>query len=421
MSYNTETEPTFGGYKISTLLNPSKRIKWSPRDLITLYRHMSRYQITSRSTLGCGLDELARYLGISDKSTWYEDPVLQRAKSCMLYHVENKFREGMTKVLVQMENGEWRWPVFTLTWLRRDWDEDCSPGEDWRVREDQVGVRARTPDGRNGEREGSRQGRRDERRERLLFMSGGRSRGRSTLASVSPTRSRISSPSSTSDEEYHSDSTIRPKPHRPKHDKEQDNHDSYKTLESRLARSEMRTKYMLKVFKTLVPWKQSMDAWRISSMNPPAQGPELSFPHVPTTEPSSCEPSEESSISEPPPPSTVHHQPSYSIPPNATITPSRRLLSSATMYATLEMQHSSKACVARILSDEEESWRHDCGASYAGALRRDAARRALEAVMEERQISNGIGYDGVGGRGGDWLGGGVGIGVPEPLRRLTRE
>lgn len=63
-------------HRIEDLISTRKTIKWQPKDLIVMYRHMARYQITGREGVSVSLDKLERDLGISDKSTWYKDLIL---------------------------------------------------------------------------------------------------------------------------------------------------------------------------------------------------------------------------------------------------------------------------------------------------------------------------------------------------------
>ncbi|KAF4954207.1 hypothetical protein FGADI_5420 [Fusarium gaditjirri] len=58
----------FRGYPIERLVENSTAIRWEAADLNIFYRHMARYQNTA-SNIGNGLDELARDLGIQERST----------------------------------------------------------------------------------------------------------------------------------------------------------------------------------------------------------------------------------------------------------------------------------------------------------------------------------------------------------------
>ncbi|KAM0198604.1 hypothetical protein ACHAQI_012311 [Fusarium lateritium] len=78
------------------------------------------------------------------------------------------------------------------------------------------------------------------------------------------------------------------------------------------------------------------------------------------------------------------------------------------MYASVDMQHYFKACVAGIMGDEVERYKHECGVSVASAKRLDAAKRALEAVIDERG----------GGRGTEGDERDESVAIPDVLRRL---
>nr|RBQ88989.1 hypothetical protein FVER53263_14067 [Fusarium verticillioides] len=120
----------FRGYKIERVSQSSKRVDWETSDLKIFYCHMARYQITSREDLQRGFDELTRNLGIMDRSESYKKAVMDKALSSMHYHVTKKFREPRTQVLVPTTELDpagdyvWKWPRYSLQWLRDDWGGD---------------------------------------------------------------------------------------------------------------------------------------------------------------------------------------------------------------------------------------------------------------------------------------------------------
>ncbi|KAF5011740.1 hypothetical protein FDECE_2168, partial [Fusarium decemcellulare] len=145
----------FRGHHIDKIAQKTSwRYPWSTADRLFFSKHAARYQITDRSNVSLGLDEVARKLGISDRSDYYKNAVLGRAKAAILYLVQHKFRGGETRILV--ETGEtvrgeavWKWPQYSLRWLKPDWDGNIWPlnGDDRKsTRRDTPGVRAGTPE-----------------------------------------------------------------------------------------------------------------------------------------------------------------------------------------------------------------------------------------------------------------------------------
>ncbi|KAF5714094.1 hypothetical protein FMUND_7596 [Fusarium mundagurra] len=144
----------FRDYPIERLVENSTAIRWELADLLIMYRHMARYRTTA-STFGNGINELARDLGIQDRSIYSIDTVLNRAKRSMLYHVKGKFRKPRYQVLVQTDQ-RYRgapvqmWPQYFRQWLKPDWSGDpyeVPDGEDpTSVRTDPPGLWAITPE-----------------------------------------------------------------------------------------------------------------------------------------------------------------------------------------------------------------------------------------------------------------------------------
>ncbi|RSL47630.1 hypothetical protein CEP51_015751 [Fusarium floridanum] len=147
----------FRGIHISHIAqNTSQKFPWQPGDRIFFSKHAARYQMTGRSDISLGLDEVVRELGITNQSEYYKNAVLTKVKSALLYLVTDKFRQEETRVLIKPSDdirGEsvWRWPEYTRRWLRADWNGQTWPleGDDpERPRRDTPRMRARTPKGR---------------------------------------------------------------------------------------------------------------------------------------------------------------------------------------------------------------------------------------------------------------------------------
>ncbi|KAM0255994.1 hypothetical protein ACHAPA_012326 [Fusarium lateritium] len=83
-SRNNDT--SFRGLDIEDI-HAGKAIQWDFSDKIIFYRHMARYQITGRENVNRGLSELERDLGIQDRSTWYKQPILEKATASILYNL----------------------------------------------------------------------------------------------------------------------------------------------------------------------------------------------------------------------------------------------------------------------------------------------------------------------------------------------
>ncbi|KAG5762135.1 hypothetical protein H9Q72_009762 [Fusarium xylarioides] len=312
---------------------------------------MARYQITSKENLQRGFDKLTRNLGVMDRSESYKKAVMDKALSSIHYHVTKKFREPKTQVLVQTTELDpagdyvWKWPRYSLQWLRDDWGGDpylVPDGEDPdAVRSDPPGQRAMTP-----EPEPVRVRNRNQRPQRTGALLSGAlgatstaSRSYVTASSTSsrpyntssrssdlPPSSYASSLTADDDDEAHfsdgSDVTIKPSPRSrqreptyvrtgssplrahprqtqpPYPDTASSSSRTSATTEidSRLDRAEMRMRYVLNILKLMVPWKRDIDEWRtqeqitkINNLSPPAEDPgsdEPPYPNPPSTPPS---------------------------------------------------------------------------------------------------------------------------------------
>ncbi|KAF7563303.1 hypothetical protein G7046_g834 [Stylonectria norvegica] len=155
MVYNDSQ--TFRGYSITHLASKtSSRLNWPAADRLCLLKHAERFQISTSQMLDLGVEDLAEDLGIPSRSRDYQAVILRRARSALEYMTCRRLRED--GVLVKTETIDeatgftqevWRWPQYTLQWLRNDWDGGEHATADTprtTLRTDRAGRRAITPD-----------------------------------------------------------------------------------------------------------------------------------------------------------------------------------------------------------------------------------------------------------------------------------
>ncbi|RSL92407.1 hypothetical protein CEP52_013824 [Fusarium oligoseptatum] len=120
----------FRGIHISHIAqNTSQKFPWQPGDRVFFSKHAARYQMTGRSDISLGLDEVVRELGITNQSEYYKNAVLTKVKSALLYLVTDKFRQEETRVLIKPSD-DIRVITDTPLFLRDDDDSDDNDDDD---------------------------------------------------------------------------------------------------------------------------------------------------------------------------------------------------------------------------------------------------------------------------------------------------
>ncbi|KAM0186812.1 hypothetical protein ACHAPI_011476 [Fusarium lateritium] len=267
-SRNNDT--SFRGLDIEDI-HAGKAIQWDFSDKIIFYRHMARYQITGRENVNRGLSELERDLGIQDRSTWYKQPILEKATASILYNL-NQHCKG--RVLTR-SGRTWRWPQYSLLWLRSDWDGNIdAPDDGGDVRDDPARERASTPVGGRC--------RRPSRAEGYAFTEILASRAPSHI-SDSDASSQITASILSSGYVASMPTQISLDPSTVASSYTNSTLTSYKDdSEARLKRTEMQNRYVINIIRSIVPWKREMDDWRsgqdrtkVESLNVPEHVPIL--------------------------------------------------------------------------------------------------------------------------------------------------
>ncbi|KAM0278002.1 hypothetical protein ACHAO9_012348 [Fusarium lateritium] len=133
-SRNNDT--SFRGLDIEDI-HAGKAIQWDFSDKIIFYRHMARYQITGRENVNRGLSELERDLGIQDRSTWYKQPILEKATASILYNL-NQHCKGRDDSEARLKRTEMQ-NRYVINIIRSivPWKREM---DDWRSGQDRTKV-----------------------------------------------------------------------------------------------------------------------------------------------------------------------------------------------------------------------------------------------------------------------------------------
>lgn len=150
---------------IEELAGNGKRVTWSAVDQRLFRQHAARYQMSTKQMLTLGTDELMTQLGISARSQEYKQIIWKRVSSALEYLVCTSLRRN-TLLQAQYKDPHtgstriaWRWPRYTIEWLRSDWDGDeDNPNDDddsHELRDEAPGERAVTPGSAKEQSDGS--------------------------------------------------------------------------------------------------------------------------------------------------------------------------------------------------------------------------------------------------------------------------
>ncbi|RMJ07685.1 hypothetical protein CDV36_012713 [Fusarium kuroshium] len=379
----------FRGIHISHIAqNTSQKFPWQPGDRVFFSKHAARYQMTGRSDISLGLDEVVRELGITNQSEYYKNAVLTKVKSALLYLVTDKFRQEETRVLIKPSDdirGEsvWRWPEYTRSHnrhasvLRDDDDSDDNDDDD---------------DGATFS---------DDSDQTILP---------SRRHSTRPAKKQPASRPGSSISEF-----------------------VQQELKAQQNKMDQKFNSIIDIMKDFCSRSSTMNKGddakqRIDDLPPiPNEDPIPYMPSPPATPPSTRTPSQSchgtycplSHWNTPPspaelfrlfpgiPPHIANYDPwdgrnvqaprarppdesQFQIPSDAPQTRSRELLSEALKYATVEVQHNFHAAVAGMAGDLREQFEQQCGAKFARTKRDEFAQKALEAELDEMEGMGGV-------------------------------
>lgn len=318
--------------------------------------------------LDLGTTSLLTALRTSHLSADAQQVLWQRVRSALRYLACDRLRNKLlVKVLVR-DNGtgavveEWRWPRWTLGWLRPEWDgcEDVPEGWEGDVEElrtDEVGVRARTPDigwdeevrGR-GRRASLREDEREDERERYQ---------RSVSEGESPPRDGYRDRRRSHNFSWQRQNSPRPQAspsfHRPR----------YPTPLTETQRINIRIRQLPD------PPSSEPSTYRRTPSPPPRQT-FTNLAHLPHSSQTVQYPSATGQALYP------------NLPPPPAESSALDDATTSLQLAILEMRYWTEAEEAAALGDGETAHERACAAKVAGSRREEMAKRAVSSVEASR-------------------------------------